>query len=94
MVRFRWDARKARANLEKHGISFAEAAEALATDFRAISDYDETHSVTEERWTTWARSSKRRILRVTTKDVGDTVWIISARRASVPEKKRYEQEPG
>jgi uncharacterized DUF497 family protein len=77
----------------KHGVAFREAAEALAQDPRQIDDLDEEHSENETRWTVLVRSSAGVILRVTTVERGDTVRIISARRASGPERTRYEQEP-
>jgi uncharacterized DUF497 family protein len=32
-IRFKWDARKARANLAKHGVSFEEASTAFYEEF-------------------------------------------------------------
>jgi len=36
MAIFEWDERKARANLEKHGIDFADAATVLNDDFAIL----------------------------------------------------------
>ena len=48
---FEWDPDKARLNRKKHGVSFALGA-SVFRDPRALSLYDEEHSVTEDRWVT------------------------------------------
>jgi uncharacterized DUF497 family protein len=57
-VEVTWDPTKAAANIEKHGVSFDEAAEL----FRAEADYlvifDEAHSDGEERFLAIVRSSE------------------------------------
>lgn len=92
-MRFSWDPEKAGRNELKHGVTFREAADALAHDPRQIDDLDEEHSGREARWTVLALSPAGAILRVTTVERGDTVRIISARRVSGPERTRYEEEP-
>ncbi len=47
-ARFEWDARKDRENIEKHGVSFAEAQLAFADSRRVLAE-DQSHSSTEER---------------------------------------------
>jgi uncharacterized DUF497 family protein len=54
-----WDPAKARANLRKHGVRFADAVTALE-DARAISVQDE--SADEERWVSIGMDSLARIL--------------------------------
>ena len=46
-----WDPDKARLNRKKHGVSFEQGA-SVFRDPRALSLYDEEHSVTEDRWIT------------------------------------------
>ena len=46
-----WDPAKARINLEKQGISFADAASVLL-DPLALTIFDAAHSLDEERWFT------------------------------------------
>ncbi|HEX7469586.1 MAG TPA: BrnT family toxin, partial [Verrucomicrobiae bacterium] len=48
---FEWDARKAATNIQKHGVSFENAA-TVFRDAEALSLFDEKHSVDEERWIT------------------------------------------
>jgi len=58
---FEWDPTKARANLDKHGRAFDEAA-TVFKDPRAISIFDPDHSETEDRWVTMGISEKGRLL--------------------------------
>ena len=46
---FEWDEQKARANLEKHGISFEEAATVFG-DSLYVDFYDPDHSSEEQRY--------------------------------------------
>ena len=48
---FEWDAAKALANVEKHGITFDLAA-TVFLDELALTVYDAVHSQYEERWFT------------------------------------------
>lgn len=88
---FAWDEAKAAANLRKHGVDFREAAtvfgDALSTTF---SDVD--HSVRERRFLTIGVSAAGRVLVVAHTEVGDTIRIISARPATVRERRFYEEE--
>ena len=47
-LKFAWDARKASANLRKHGVSFSQAASAFA-DLHSITIPDPDHSAEEDR---------------------------------------------
>ncbi len=90
---FSWDAGKALHNLEKHGVSFEEAATVFA-DPDALEWDDREHSVEERRWKRLGLSAGGRIIIVvyTTrrmKDGQETIRIISARQASRKERKAY-----
>lgn len=89
-MRIEWDADKARANLRKHGVSFEEAATALA-DVMAATGADPDHSIGEFRYVTFAMSVRGRVLVVSHTEDGDTIRIISARAASRGERKIYEE---
>jgi hypothetical protein len=52
-----WDPAKARTNLAKHGVSFAQAATVLL-DPLALTVFDDAHSEDEERWFTLGRSQQ------------------------------------
>jgi uncharacterized protein len=58
---FEWDIKKARSNVEKHGVRFEEAATVLIGPI-ALTIYDPDHSETEERWTTMGISKKRQVV--------------------------------
>jgi uncharacterized DUF497 family protein len=92
---FDWDSRKAKSNRLKHGVSFEEAATAFL-DTAGLDGEDIEHSETEGRRLRLAKSSLGRILviayTVRRKDDEEITRIISARRASRKERKRYEVE--
>ena len=87
---FKWDPRKAAANLKKHGIDFHEAATVL-NDTLSTTFPDPDHSSFEPRFVTVGMSSRGRILVVTHTEDGDPVRIISARRATRHERRFYEE---
>ena len=60
-MKFEWDPRKAEASLEKHGISFHEAATVFG-DPLALTYPDPDHSMGEERFVTFGVSSDGRLL--------------------------------
>jgi uncharacterized DUF497 family protein len=88
-MKFTWDRRKNRANLEKHGVFFDEATTVFA-DPLAASIPDPDHSEGEERFVTMGYSARNRLIVVCHTEEGDTVRIISAREANSHERKKYE----
>ena len=86
-VELEWDAGKAKGNLRKHGIDFADAATALH-DERAITILDE-ESDAEDRFVTVGMDAKGRILVVVYAWRVDRPRVISARRATPQERRRY-----
>lgn len=87
---FEWDQRKAAANRQKHGVSFSEAKTAFSDEFgRLIADPD--HSDEEDRFVLLGTSIHSRLLVVChcVRD-GDTIRIISARKANKRERKIYQ----
>jgi uncharacterized protein len=90
---FDWDPRKARSNRLKHGVSLEEAATAFL-DSAGLDGEDVEHSESEERRLRLAKSGLGRILVIayTTRRKGneEVTRIISARRASRKERKKYE----
>ena len=83
-----WDADKARRNLEKHGVSF-EAASLVFDDPMLISEPDPHPD--EDRWRVIGRVRMTTLFVVHTVIEADgTGRIISARRATPRERKRYE----
>jgi uncharacterized protein len=84
------DPRKAAANHRKHKVSFEEASTVLA-DPLAITGADPDHSVGEVRWITFGFSNRERLLAVSHKEEGDIIRILSARAATRPERRLYEE---
>jgi len=86
---FGWDDAKAEANHRKHGVSFPEAMTVFA-DPLTLTGYDPDHSDNEDRYITMGLSAAGRLLLISHTDRGETVRIISARRATRAERKDYE----
>ena len=90
---YEWNAEKAKANLRKHRLSFAEAA-TVFLDPLALTFPDPDHSGGEEREITIGHSIRGQPLFVSHFERGDRVRIISARRATKGERKQYEEGIG
>lgn len=90
-MRFQWDPTKARKNLDKHGVSFDEAA-SVFHDPLAATGADPDHSEGEERMLTFGLSSVGRLLVVAHTERGDAIRIISARVATQHERRIYEED--
>ena len=89
-MKIEWDPKKAKSNLDKHGVSFEEAATALS-DPMAATGADPDHSLTEERYVTFGVSGKGRLVVVSHTEKDQTIRIISARKASKGERELYEE---
>ena len=89
-MQFEWDPRKAEENLVRHGVSFHEAA-TVFDDPLAITYPDPDHSGDESRWLTFGISAVGHLLVVAHTEAGDTIRIISARRATRNEREIYEE---
>ena len=90
MIQFEWDQPKAAANLRKHGVSFEEAQSVFYDEF-AIQFYDDEHSTEEERFLLLGMSDAARVLLVChcEREAGNTIRIISARKATKAESTFY-----
>lgn len=90
MIEFEWDGAKAGKNLEKHGVSFDEARTVFYDEF-AIQFYDEKNAEWEDRFLLLGLSSEARLLLVCHCERGDgeTIRIISARKATRNESRYY-----
>jgi uncharacterized DUF497 family protein len=93
-LRFTWDPAKAASNIEKHGITFEEAATTWL-DLFAIERFDETHTDEEDRWIRVGASLRGALLVVWSTERPARrrtfVQIIGARRATRREWQLYEQ---
>ena len=86
---FEWDPIKAGSNLQKHGVSFAEAA-TVFFDSLSITVPDPLHSVDDQRFVITGLSYQHRHLVVVHSDRGGRIRIISVRLATPSERKKYE----
>jgi uncharacterized protein len=86
---FEWDPIKAEINRQKHGVSFEEA-ETVFDDPLAVIFDDEAHSTYETREIIVGHSLQNNLLFVCFTERDGTIRIISARRATVRERKDYE----
>ena len=86
---YEWDPNKARSNLKKHGVSFADAV-GVFEDENAVTIQDEHEH--EDRFITIGKDFLSRILVVvyTFRDI--VIRIVSARKATARERKIYEEQ--
>lgn len=89
-MEFEWDPNKAELNLEKHGVSFQEAA-TVFNDPLSATFPDPDHSARERRYIIIGRSRLGQLLVVAHTDRVEKVRIISARKATRNEKRFYEE---
>jgi uncharacterized DUF497 family protein len=89
-LQFEWNARKAEANLRKHGVAFDEALTVFADPLARIFD-DSDHSVNERREIIIGYSAKPRLLVVSFTDRSGMVHLINARRTTKAERTRHEE---
>lgn len=87
MPEYEWDPAKARANLAKHGVDFADAVGVFEDD-RALTIEDT--STSEERYKTLGTDFLGRLLVVVYAPRGDRIRLISARKATAPQRNVYE----
>ena len=86
---FRWDQRKAKANLRKHGISFEEASSAFG-DPISITIEDVDHSYGENRYILLGETLEHHLVIVVHTDRNGEIRIFSARLATRQERRSYE----
>jgi len=88
---YEWDPAKAANNANKHGVAFADAVTALEDELAlTIPDPD---SVGEDRFVSIGMDATGQILVTVFTLRENVVRIISSRRASKGERKRYEESP-
>lgn len=89
-MEFEWDPRKANINLQKHNVSFQEAA-TVFRDSLSVTFPDPDHSIGERRYVIIGLSRYGQLLVVAHTERGDLIRIISARRATRKEQRFYEE---
>jgi hypothetical protein len=88
-VDYEWDETKAQTNRRDHGIDFADAATVFEDDF-ALTALDDASD--EDRFVTLGMDAVGRLLVVVYTWRGDRIRIISARKATKPERRHYEMD--
>ncbi len=88
-MEFDWDPVKAAGNLKKHGVDFADAVSALYDDLAVTVRDDDAD---EQRFVTMGLDALGRLLVVVYTWRDERLRIISARRATSGERRRYESE--
>jgi uncharacterized DUF497 family protein len=92
-VIYEWDAKKAKANWHKHGVSFDEAA-SVFLDQLAVTFPDPDHADEEFREITIGHSARQRVIFLCHARRGDHTRLISARKVTRKERKQYEESIG
>ena len=86
-MNYQWDKEKAKANLLKHGVSFADAVGIFSDDAAlTIEDVDPD----EQRFVTIGMDGFGRVLVVVYTWRGEGIRVISARKATARERAQYE----
>lgn len=88
---FEWDVEKAKTNSRNHGVTFDEASTVFG-DPLALLMPDPDHSLDEKRYLLLGRSSQHRLVVVAFAERTPRTRLISARRATQRERRRYEEE--
>jgi len=88
---YEWDEKKAKFNLLKHGVSFAEA-KTVFDDPLYVDFYDPDHSSAEHRFIILGESAGGRLLFVSYVEHERAVRLISAREATPAERTAYEHD--
>jgi uncharacterized DUF497 family protein len=86
-MEFEWDERKNQSNITKHGVSFDDAKDVF--DGCPVVYFDADGSVEEDRYIAIGFSGARLLAVVFVNRGADTTRIVSARKASTFEEKRY-----
>jgi hypothetical protein len=84
---FEWDRAKAKRNRAKHGVSFEEAV----TVFGDPNAIDAPDLYVPERFVLIGYSDRARVLFVVHAESGSRIRIISARKASAAQRRKYEE---
>jgi uncharacterized protein len=90
LMQFEWDPEKAKSNITKHDVTFEEAQIVFYDPLSATFE-DFAHSIHEHRFLTIGYSSHGHLLVVSHTERNDIPRIISARTATLHERKKHEE---
>lgn len=89
-MRFEWDEQKRKTNIRRHGFDFADAKQVFAGPMLIRLDIRQDYG--EDRWIGIGITNGRVVVVVyTEQDNGETIRIISLRKALKHERKRFEE---
>ncbi len=88
-MKFEWDKRKNQINIEKHGLDFAGVHKVF--QFPMLVKVDDRKDYNEDRWPGIGLMDMRVVVIVFTEPKQDTIRVVSFRKATTDERKRYEQ---
>ena len=89
-MKFIWDRRKNEANVQKHELDFVDAYKVFESPM--LVGLDDREEYGEDRWIGVGVIENRIVVIVFTEPEEDTIRVISFRKATTDEQKRYEQE--
>lgn len=89
-IDFEWDPIKADSNVKIHGVSF-DTAKIVFGDQFALTLADPLHSHSEDRFVTIGTASNGELLVLVHTERKSAIRIISARKATPSERRRYEE---
>ena len=90
MTRFECDRNKARANAEKHRITFTEAGRAIKQSLSLTNRSSQSDNLSEERFVTVAKNSGGRTVVVIWTPRNGNMRIISVRHARKKEQEAFD----
>ncbi len=85
---FEWDDAKNERNIQQHGIDFLDVSALF--DGPMLTELDDRMDYGEDRWVSIGMLSTLTAVVVWTERDGDTIRLISARKANKYERQRYE----
>jgi uncharacterized protein len=88
VMNYQWDHNKAKSNLQKHDVDFADAATVFSDDFALTIEDDDPD---EDRFITIGLDALGRVLVVVFTWRGEDIRLITARKATRQEQKQYEE---
>ena len=93
-MRFEWNNKKEKLNIQKHGVTFEQASYVFADQY-SLNKFDDKHSEHEDRWIILGKSLNQTLLLVVhtfrNNNGIEFVRIISARKATKNEKQTYQK---
>ena len=89
-MKFEWDEQKNEENIRRRGLDFVDAMEVFSHPM--LVQLDTRYDYGEDRWIGIGMTHSRVVVVVfTERDDGETIRIISMRKALKHERKRYEE---